>query len=365
MVVMYQSMKELRAAPGRAALITVTVGMIAVMVTFLSALAAGLSNQSVSAINSLFDGRDSDVAIIADGAASLTSSSIDSELQQKAENWAEQHDAKTRPLFVSRVRVGEAPATVLSDPNLKDNEIRVSDDGVAGKNLDPVVGQAMTLSGAAGPIDAKVIEDLPNTWLDHQPVIYASEDLIKQIDGRATAPAALIAMPNHPVPQSLFGGTDSAANLADASLPGAKVLAGKDRNNLSAAYAGEQTSLGAMTSMLYVISALVVGAFFTVWTVQRMRGVAISSALGASRRVLLADSLAQALAVLLIGIGGGIALTAAVGMWLSNAHVMDVVISPQTTILPGLILGATGVVGAVLALIPVFRVDPTAALANA
>lgn len=349
MTVMYQSMKELRAAPGRAALITVTVGMIAVMVTFLSALAAGLSNQSVSAISSLFDGHDKDAVIIAEGASSLSSSSIDEELEAKTEQWAQNNGAHVRELYLSRVRVGESPATVLSDPSLKGNEIRVSDDGVAGKNLDPVVGSTMTLSGASGPTDAQVTEAVSNVWLDHQPVIFASNDFIRQLDGRPTLPAALI-----------VAGASSTPEIS-----GATVLQGKDRNNLSASYSGEQTSLGAMISMLYVISALVVGAFFTVWTVQRLRGVAISSALGASRRVLLADSLAQAIAVLIIGIGGGIAANSLVGVWLSNSHVMDVVISPSTTILPGLVLAGTGIVGAVLALIPVFRVDPTTALANA
>ena len=50
MRVMYQATRELRAAPGRTALITVTVGLIAVLVTMLSALAAGLSHQSTSAL---------------------------------------------------------------------------------------------------------------------------------------------------------------------------------------------------------------------------------------------------------------------------------------------------------------------------
>ena len=50
MRVMYQATRELRAAPGRTALITVTVGLIAVIVTMLSALAAGLSHQTTSAL---------------------------------------------------------------------------------------------------------------------------------------------------------------------------------------------------------------------------------------------------------------------------------------------------------------------------
>lgn len=93
--------------------------------------------------------------------------------------------------------------------------------------------------------------------------------------------------------------------------------------------------------------------------------MAISSALGASRSVLVADSLAQVLAVLAIGVGGGVAVTAAAGWALQSGDVMPIVVDASTTVVPGLILAVTGVVGALLALVPVFRVDPTTALANA
>nr|WP_120491193.1 ABC transporter permease [Corynebacterium lactis] len=352
---MYQSKKELRAAPGRAALITITVGMIAVMVTFLSALASGLSAQSVSALEEVYG--DSEAVVIADGASSLSSSSIDASVQDAVRKWADSNGATVRQVDIARARVGETPVTVISDPSLADGEVAVTR-GVAGKKdssgVTPLTleeGKVLTLSGPMGDHDATVSALLGDKWLDHQAVVFAGKDTMKALSGGASVPPSALVV------------DESRGEMP--ATDGATVLRGADRNNLSASYQGEQTSLNAMTTMLYVISALVVGAFFTVWTVQRLRGVAITSALGASRTVLVADSLAQVVAVLIIGVGGGVAVTAAAGLALANAEVMPVGIDATTTVIPGLILAATGVIGALLALVPVFRVDPTTALANA
>ena len=344
-VSMYQAMKELRAAPGRAALITITVAMIAVMVTFLSALAAGLSNQSVSALSEVYS--DDDAVVVSEGSSSLASSSVGTQVTDEVAAWAAAEGENVREVTLARARVGEVPVTVISDPSLSDDAVAISR-GVS--ETDIARGATVTLEGPRGEHAATVVENVGDKWLDHQAVVFAGADTMTALTGGAMPPAALVVSEAH-------------SELPEIS--GAAVLRDGDRNNLSASYQGEQTSLNAMTSMLYVISALVVGAFFTVWTVQRMRGVAITSALGASRKVLIADSLAQVLAVLAIGVGGGVALTAAAGTALANAEVMPVGIDLSTTVIPGLILAATGVIGALLALLPVFRVDPTTALANA
>lgn len=341
-------MKELRATPGRAALITITVGMIAVMVTFLSALAAGLSNQSVSALDEVY-GKD-DAVVISEGATSLSSSSMSETARENISAWASDNGAHVREVFVSRARLDDTPVTVISDYSLNDGQVAVTD-GVSETAL--AEGESLTLSGPMGEQSATIARVTGDKWLDHQAVVFAGRGVMEALTpGPAgmAAPAALVV-------------DESAATLP--AMAETKVLRDGERNNLSASYRGEQTSLNAMTSMLYAISALVVGAFFTVWTVQRLRGVAISSALGASRKVLVADSLAQVLAVLAIGVGGGVALTAAAGWALQSADVMPIVIDASTTVVPGLILAVTGVIGALLALVPVFRVDPTTALANA
>ena len=72
---MFQGLKELRSAPSRTALITLTVAMITVMVTFLASLAAGLKYQSVSALQDRLS--DDQVLVLEDsGTATLSSSCL-------------------------------------------------------------------------------------------------------------------------------------------------------------------------------------------------------------------------------------------------------------------------------------------------
>ena len=73
-------------------------------------------------------------------------------------------------------------------------------------------------------------------------------------------------------------------------------------------FKSEVGSLALMIVMLFGVSALVVGAFFTVWTMQRAGDIAVLKALGASDASLVGDALGQALVVLAVGIGVGIGL---------------------------------------------------------
>src|SRR5699024_6576942 len=127
---------------------------------------------------------------------------------------------------------------------------------------------------------------------------------------------------------------------------GTVALSGDDRWNASASYTGEQLSLNLMINLLYVISALVLGAFFMVWTIQRLRGVAISSAPGASRRLLITDSLGQAVVVLAVGILAGLAGTGGVGIAVAGAMPVD--LAAGTLVQPAGILLRAGLAGSAI-----------------
>ncbi|APT90225.1 hypothetical protein CSPHI_03095 [Corynebacterium sphenisci DSM 44792] len=323
---MYQAIRELRAAPGRTTLITVTIGLIAVLVTFLSALTAGLAERSVSGLE---DQLGEDTLVLADtGAGTLNASRLD----------GDQLDALGgRELRIGRLRVGETPAVTLPDPDLASGRARVAAD--LGDQVD--VGAELPLGeGVTVVVDSVDPADAPGQWLEHQPVVH-----ISAADSAATAgPAAGVILAGE-VPE----------------VEGVTALTGDDRLSAVASYRGEQTSLGTMTALLYLISALVVGAFFMVWTVQRLRAVAIAGALGASRRVLVADALGQAGLVLLAGIGAGLAVTLVAGAAASG--VMPVRIDAGTTLVPAGLLLACGLAGAAVSLRPVLRAEPRTALA--
>lgn len=181
----------------------------------------------------------------------------------------------------------------------------------------------------------KPSEDL---YLEHQPIHWMSTAEVENLPGA-----------------SAFGVVAEDAEPIDGTV----MLQGKDALEASASYKGEQSSLNLMIVLLYVISALVLGAFFTVWTMQRLRGVAITVALGGTRSSILSDAVGQALVVLVVGIAAGTLLTVGVGGLVSGIP-MDV--SPSTTLIPAAILLAAGLLGAGLSIIPVMKVDPRKAM---
>lgn len=118
-----------------------------------------------------------------------------------------------------------------------------------------------------------------------------------------------------------------------------------------------------MQGFLFVISALVIGAFFTVWTVQRQGDIAIMKALGASSGYLMRDALSQALIVL--AVGGGIGGAVGLGVGALAERIMPFVLSLSTTLVPVLAMIVLGMAGAVLAVRRITSVDPLIALGSA
>jgi len=130
--------------------------------------------------------------------------------------------------------------------------------------------------------------------------------------------------------------------------------------NASPGYEAETLTLSMIQFFLYAICALVIGAFFTVWTIQRGHDIAVLRAMGASSRYLLRDSLAQA-AILLVGFTMlGVAAGVALGAAMPDTMPFDLEAGP--------IAGATaltiglGLLGAATAVLRITRIDPLRAL---
>ncbi len=105
-----------------------------------------------------------------------------------------------------------------------------------------------------------------------------------------------------------------------------------------------------------------IGAFFTVWTMQRRGDVAILKALGATNGALVRDALGQALVVLVAGTLVGSAVVIVAGLAISGS--LPFLLSPWTTLAPAVLLIAVGLVGAAFALRTVTTSDPLTALGS-
>jgi len=130
--------------------------------------------------------------------------------------------------------------------------------------------------------------------------------------------------------------------------------------NASPGYEAETLTLSMIQVFLYVICALVVGAFFTVWTIQRTHDIAVLRAVGASSRYLLRDSLAQA-AILLIGFTAiGVAAGVGMGAIMPDAMPFDLEFEPIAV--ASVLTIVLGLIGAAVAVVRITLVDPARAL---
>ncbi|MFF0495030.1 FtsX-like permease family protein [Nocardia aobensis] len=347
---MFVALRDLRAARGRFLLITLVVTMVALLVSFLSGLTAGLAHQNISALERLSGGS----VVFADTGAdpSFDSSALTGEQVQR---W-QRAGGTVDPVGISRsqaVRDGSAPTQVAIfgvDGTAFGNEVVTRPGTVVlskavAEDLSATAGERVSIGDRIFTVAGIGGDD----WYAHTPVVWTTLADWQQLDPRGGAATILVA--------SGVPGTDavnSAAHTRTTSVDGALRAIGS--------YRAENGSLTLMTVMLFVISALVIGAFFTVWTIQRTPDIATLKALGATTTALVRDALGQALIVLLLGVGVGVGVTALAGAFLGGA--VPFVLNAATTVVPALALIGLGLLGAVFALRFLVTADPLTALNN-
>ena len=345
-MLVFVALRDLRAARGRFALITLVVLMVAVLTSFLSGLTAGLRHQNVSAIESItahtvvFSGED----------PSFDDSSVSAE---QIATWA-RAGGEVDPIGINRAKAMSdggstaAVAVIGADAGVGDraptmpNTVVLSEP--AASDLDAGVGDTVTVGGEQFAVGAVRGDD----WFSHSPVVwigFADWQALNQTTGATVLAVSGI---------SNVDAVDRAAGTTSTSVA--------DSIEAIGSYKSENMSLTLMTVMLFAISALVIGAFFTVWTIQRAPDIAVLKALGASTGSLVRDALGQALIVLVVGVGAGLTITVAAGQVMGDA--VPFVVDTSTTIVPVVALIGLGLLGAGFALRFVSTTDPLTALGS-
>jgi putative ABC transport system permease protein len=230
-------------------------------------------------------------------------------------------------------------------------------------------GSFIAPSGLTGDATAVVSSDIADTYSisSGDPVTIGDSAFIATVEeGSASfshSPVVWIELGEW---QKLVGAGDSASvvvleTTGTVEQPeGTSVIPIDETFAAIGSFSEENGSLQMIRWFLLVISALVVGAFFTVWTIQRRHDVAVLKAMGASTRYLLIDALGQASIVLIGAAFTGGALGFLVGQMLSG--VVPFVSSVSTTLTPLLGLVVIGLAGAALAIRSITKVDPLSAL---
>ncbi|MEU5073819.1 ABC transporter permease [Streptomyces asoensis] len=361
---MFVAWRDLRFAKGRFALMGSVIVLITLLVGLLSGLTAGLGRENVSAITGLPADR---IAFQApDGGRDL--SYADSTVTEAQwEQWSEAPGVESaEPLGIATAKgaAGERSAA-LSVFGVRPGS-RLAPDG------DRIGGGAVVLSAAAADDLAVHVGDLltvagrrlhvaavsGDASFSHTPVVWADLDVWRRIappsEGEKGPTATVIALD-----------TTSAADIRTTDeRTGTRTVSTGDSLSAIGSYTSENGSLQLMRALLFAISALVVGAFFTVWTVQRGGDVAVLKALGASTVALLKDALGQAVVLLAGGTLLGTGIAAAVGALMAGSDV-PFLLTPATVLIPAAVMIVLGLSGAALSIRRITSVDPLTALGSA
>ncbi|MBW1600115.1 ABC transporter permease [Streptomyces sp. JJ38] len=361
---MFVAVRDLRFARGRFALMGTVIVLITLLVGLLSGLTAGLGRENVSAVTGLPADR---LAFAAPGEGQGLSYAESVVTAGQWRRWAEAEGIESaEPLGIAMTSatvgartVGVAAFGVRPGSGLAPGGDRL-DAGTAvlstaaAEELGAGPGAAVTLAGRRLTV-AAVRGDAS---FSHAPVVWLTLDAWQGVapDGSAGSPTATVI--------ALDTGPGADLRAVDAAA-GTRTVTPDDSLSAIGSYAAENGSLQLMRGFLFVISALVVGAFFAVWTVQRAGDVAVLKALGASTAGLLRDALGQALVLLvggtLLGTGGAVA----VGALLAGNGAVPFVLTPATVLPPAAVLVALGLLGAAVSVRRITSVDPLIALGSA
>ncbi|MFI8962341.1 ABC transporter permease [Streptomyces sp. NPDC053493] len=359
---MFVAWRDLRFAKGRFTLMGTVIVLITLLVGLLSGLTAGLARENISAITGLPADRLAFAAPPAGQSVSFTNSAV---AESQWRDWAARPGVTSAaPLGIRTLNAsagdrtaalsafGTEPGSGLAPEGTRPGPGRVVLARSAAEELGVGAGDTVRL----GTLDVTVAAVAGDASYSHTPVVWTSLDDWQQLGHGGTtreAQATVIALRGSGVD---WAAGDAAARTASKTPDEALTAIGS--------YQAENGSLQLMRGFLFVISALVIGAFFTVWTIQRSGDVAVLKALGASTPYLLKDALGQAVVMLAAGTLLGTGLAVGFGVLISGGDV-PFVLQPLTVLGPAAVMIVLGVLGAALSIRRITAVDPLTALGSA
>ncbi|WP_327169038.1 ABC transporter permease [Streptomyces subrutilus] len=360
---MFVAWRDLRFAKGRFALMGSVVLLITLLVGLLSGLTSGLARENVSGITGLPATHLVFAAPPGDQKVSFTNSQV----PEKA--WL---TWRARPGVTSAQPLGIRTTNAVSGERTAAVSVFGADPAgtLAPRGSGLTQGQVVLTEKAArelgglaagarlkvGPLELSVASVSGTASYSHTPVVWMDLDDWQRIGNPGTSLDTLA---------TVIAVSGAGADLAAADrAAGTRAQTVDEALGAIGSYQAENGSLQLMRGFLFAISALVIGAFFTVWTIQRSGDVAVLKALGASTPYLLKDALGQAVVMLAVGTGLGTALAAGFGALISGGDV-PFVLDAATVLLPAAIMILLGALGAALSIRRITAVDPLTALGSA
>ena len=362
---MFLALRDLRVAKGRFALVGAVILLVALLSTVLSGLATGLVDDGISGLRAL------PITHLTFQEGAESSFSRSTLTPEQLSEFSGAPGVEATPIGVSFLNAasdhdttidialfGVDPSGFLAAESAAPGAAGGPGGGIEGglvlsdELADEVsVGEEFTIPGAEAALP--VVGFTYAGTYGHVPIAFTALDTWQQLQYGDDARGRFSA-----VALRAGGGADLAALDAAA---GTETGTREDAFAGSPGYSAETATMTLIRGFLLVISALVVGAFFTVWTVQRTRQIGLLKALGASSAYVVRDALGQLVVVLIVSVTLGTVL----GLGLGSLVGGDVPFSFAlgSVLASAVALAVTGMAGSLVALRKLTTVDPVISLA--
>lgn len=359
---MFLALRDLRRGARRFVLLGVVIALVALLSTVLSGLATGLVTDGISGLRALPFDR---LAFEAGSDATFSRSTLRPPALEHFSSLPGVETSELGASFVNAAAVDGGPSLdvalfgVPADSFLVDRpDARKALSGTPGivlgselRDKGVKVGDRYTMGGSG--VELPVLGFTFAGTYGHAPIAFTSLPTWQRVqfgdqpDGRFSAIA-------------LKGATDEQIATADAAA-GTQTLTKTASYGGSPGFTAETTTMSLIRTFLLIISALVIGAFFTVLCVQRTRQIGLLKAMGAGNGYILRDGIGQMVILVTISASAGVALGVALVAVMSRGDA-PVELSPTAiaTVLVSLILA--GVLGSLVAFRRITRVEPAIAL---
>lgn len=344
------ALKELKYYKFKYLLVTLILFLLAFLVLFISALAQGLAKENVSGVEQW---KKSEYVIANDADNNLGQSDISGKNEAKVQNIAKGDTIRTA---MQKINTDDGKADIMFTQLTNNIQPKPSEGELPSNGNEVLLNEKLKAEGfeigdkiklSDENQTFKIVGFADNLMYSHTSMAYVNEAGMDDLKGNHIA---LIAYDN------LNSNQKNQIN----DLENVKVIPQSDLMDAIPSYNAEQQPLNLMIVFLFVISAIVITAFFYVMTIQKTSQFGILKAIGTKNKQLISSLMIQILIITLIGVALAIAII--LGLNTVMPVTMPFYLNTNLMLLMVGVFIVVSLIGAVLSLIKVMKIEPLEAI---